>query len=1028
MDLTSVFNVPGLNFDDSSLETVLLEMSRTTFQIKNQLELLPSLTQTACDAFWEQARKVGSNPLSLYVHVTKLFFLDLRFVALRQSWLQSKLVALEDQIFDADEHLRLVALSIDGKSQALPLAFVIGESFDASSPGKVWFYSLQEGLQEQGDAQRFIDRMTLRLSQPAAAEDPLVQPLPPEIKERLAQGQTPQLTLAPLSESPFRRQVDDIRQALREVPVQDLLQQRLATRLRQHRHAQLPEWLGFLEGEERAAYELRERAVALCQQRVDEHLQGMASAEDYAAAQIAVYVTQAMGIDVDARRLRVRIRHALDIEGEVLHGEREMTLVRWLLSGGYHGRELQAQIIDDELAKQLTPDFVQHMIDELNVRLSYRDALQSLYFDGPGPQLMSDAVDARLALSALAARYQGLDGKAFEALEAARNHQGALDDLGLEVGGVILDPFQLALKDVFYLRYGQGDDQRVLFYSPGAPGADLRVLRNAQQLSLEIAGWTLTDQGQAYLLGQLPVDAQPQFTQLLKQVQRLPGDWSRQTITLERWSDANWQDALSEIAFMKVNGVLDQLHLVTPRWYVDAPQVLRQQLSNIDASLEVVHNAYQQLNNIEPFADYAHRLVKEKINAFVGTSGPEVDPDTVLVELEPGHVTSLTRTVISGYDSSFNFADFARITSTVGQNLSRLDRRFLDSYIRSAKLGEHYIQTIRSRLLDATDPYYQRRRLLHREVLRLQMLRAWLSETMAGRLAADQSQWLGDAINELLDLEPAVVGGDRTSRKNGVFQFALSGRRVEGVYLFRSVRQDLVEDLVYTPEAPGGLFFRTPQALARQWGDPALQDYFYLRVSIRDQPVIGSLIERYQRAGDGEAIIVAAISDYQRITDLAHEFDVMVERIVADVDEDTTSVAERISGLLFEVALSVVAILSIPFPPASLAVSVVMTLRAFVKGLIAYQDGDRAAATKFFLDAGVGLVSLSGISGHVAKLLSRFSQGPSSPQVQLLKNLFHDLHPVGTNSLSSINKVLEEELQQFLEIFEHKSMKMTTGV
>ena len=1021
MDLSRFFNAPGFSFDDTNLVTVLLEMSSTTLQIENQLELLPALSNAAHNEFWTQARKPGSNPLSLFVQVTKLFFLDLRFVALRQPGQQAALAALEEQIFDPDEHVRLLALSVGEEALTLPLAFVIGESFEASSSSKLWFYSLQEGLHEQGDAARFIERMRLRLSKPAA-EDPLVQPLPRGVKERLAQGQTPLLTLVPLSESPFRSQVDDLRRALREVPVQDLLQQRLATRLRQHRHAQLPEWLRFLEGEERTAYELRERAAAVCQQRVDEHLQGIASVEDYAAAQIAVYVSQAVGIAVDARRLRVAVRHVLEIEGEVLRGEREMTLVQWVLSGGYQGRELQARIVDSELAVQLTPGFIQGMIDELKVRLSFPQALQSAYFDGPGPQLMSEVINARLALSALAARYQGLDGKAVEALEAARGHGGALSELGIEVGGVILDPFPLALKDLFYLRFGQGDDQRFLLYAPGAPGADLRVLRNAQQLSLEIARWALTDQGQDYLLGQLSVDARAQFAQLLKQAQRLPGYWSRQTVALERWADASWQEVLSEIAFRKVNGVLEQLQFATPQWYIDAPLHQRQRLSNIDAVLTVMQNAYQQINNIEPFADYAHRLVKARINTFTGAHGPEVDPDTVLVELEPGNLTSLTRTVIGGYDSSFNFAGFAKITSTIGQDLSHLDRRFLDGYIRSAKLGEQYIQMIRRRLLDATDQHYKRRRLLHRELLRLQMRRAWLSETMMGRLAAVRSQWLGDAVDELIDLEPAVVGGERNSHKNGVFQLALSGRRVEGVYLFRNVQQGVVEDLVYTPEAPDGLFFRTPQALARQWDDPALQDYFYLRVSIRDQPIVGSLIERFQRAGDGSAIILAAISDYKRITDLAHEFDVMVERILADVDEDTTSVAQRISGLLFEVAIGIVAILSIPFPPASLALSVVMTLRAFGQGVSAYLDGDRAAATKFFLVAGVGLVSLSGVSGRLAKLVARLSKGPSSPTVQLLKQLFNDLHPVGAKSFSSVNRALGDELKQFLEILESKSM------
>ncbi|MGE8393601.1 hypothetical protein HFV04_011155 [Pseudomonas sp. BIGb0427] len=1013
MESTRSLDTPALSYDDSTVETLLLEMTSSTFEIQRQLESVATLQDAALISFWERARKPSTKPPSLFVHLSKLFFFDLRYFALRHPWQQPEMAALEEQIFYPVEHVRILTLDIQGETAMLPLAFVISESFDPSSSSRLWFYSLQEGLQAQGDERRFIDRMTLRLCAPAAG-DPLVQPLPHGIKQRLAQGQAPQLTLVPLSESPFRSQVDDIRQALREVPVQDLLQQRLATRFRQHRRAQLPEWLRFLQGEERTAYELRERAAAQCQQRVDEHLQGTASIEDYAATQIAAYIAQAMGAETDAGQLRVRVRHVLDVEDETIQGEREMSLVQWVLSGGYPGSEFQAQIIDAKLAAQLTPDFLQRMIDELGVRLSYRQALQSSYLDGSGPQLMSDVVNARLALSALAARYQGFDREACDALEAARNHTGALAALGIDAGAVILEPLQLAFKDMLYLSFGSQDTHRFLLYAPGAPEADLRVFSNVGQLSLEIARWALTDQGQTYLLGQVPVNARMSFSRFLKQTQKLPGTWSRQTVALERWPDASWPRVLSQVAFRKVSALLEQQQLATPQWFIDASRVQRQQLSHVDAQLGAIQDAYQQLNTIEPFAKYAHRQVQDWIKKLLPAS--DIDPDTVLVELEDGDIKTLTRTVIEGYDSSFNFADFARITSTIGQDLSRLDRPSVDGYIRSAKLGERYIQMIRRRLLDPVEPQYKRRRLLHRELLRLQIRRAWLSESMAGRLTSEQSGWLGIAVDKLVDLEPAVVGGERTSGKNGLFQLALRGRRVEGVYLFRNVSQSVVEDLVYTPDAPDDLIFRTPQALALQW--EALQDYFYLRVSIDDQPAIGSLIDSVERAADGQAMVLEAISDYKRVTDLAHEFDVMVERIIADVDADTTSVAERIWGILFEVAIGVAAILSIPFPPATLALNVVLTLRSFVQGALAYEDGDRASALKWFVVTAVGVVSISGVAGRFAKALSKLSKGPGSPTTELLKKLVADLGKAGSETVSSVGEALDDELTLFLKYLE----------
>ncbi|ROL78892.1 hypothetical protein [Pseudomonas vranovensis] len=1013
MESTRSLDTPALSYDDSTLETLLLEMTSSTFEIQRQLESVATLQDAALVSFWERARKPGTKPLSLFVHLSKLFFFDLRYFALRYPWQQADMAALEEQIFDPDEHVRILTLDIQGETAMLPLAFVISESFELSSSSKLWFYSLQEGLQAQGDARRFIDRMTLRLHAPAA-EDPLVQPLPHGIKQLLAQGHTPMLSLVSLSDSPFRHQVDDVRQALREVPVHALLQQRLAIRLRQYRHAQLPEWLRFLEGEQRTAFELREGAVALCQQRVNEHLQGRASVEEYAAAQITAYLLQALGVETDAGLLRVRVSHALNVEGETIVGEREMPLVQWVLCGGYSGSEFQAQVIDDTLAAHLTPDVIQRMIDELEVRLSYPQALQSSYLEGSGPQLMSDVVNARLALSALAARYQGFDREAGKALEDARKHTGALAALGIDAGAVILKPLQLAFKDMLYLSFGSQDDHRFLLYAPGAPEADLRVFNNEGQLSLEIARWAETDQGKTYLLGQVPVNARMSFSRLLKQTQKLPGTWSRQTVALERWPDASWPRVLSQLASRKVSALLDQLQLATPQWFIDASRVQRQQLSHVDAQLGAIQDAYQQINTIEPFAKYAHRQVQDRIKQLLPAS--DTDPDTVLVELEDGDIKTLTRTVIGGYDSSFNFAGFARITSTIGQDLSRLDRRSVDGYIRSAKLGERYIQMIRQRLLDPAEPQYKRRRLLHREVLRLQIRRAWLSESMAGRLTPEQSGWLGIAVDKLVALEPAVVGGARTMGKNGLFQLALSGRRVEGVYLFRNVSQGVVEELVYTPDAPDGLIFRTPQALALQW--EALQDYFYLRVSIDDQPAIGSLIDKVERAADAQAMVLKAISDYRRVTDLAHEFDVMVERIIADVDADTTSVAERIWGILFEVAIGVAAILSIPFPPATLALNVVLTLRSFVQGALAYEDGDRASALKWFVVTAVGVVSISGLAGRFAKALSKLSKGPGSPTTELLKKLVADFGKAGSETVSSVGEALDDELTLFLKHLE----------
>lgn len=1045
MELPTVTNPLEWTTGDISLETVLLRMSSVALQVQSVLEQMPQISssgqQHLLDEYWQQQRLLRIDPQTLAIHAAHLFFLETRYVALRSPSKEEVLLSLEEQIADAESHLRRVIVHINEQAFELPLTFVFSHSFEPGSESKVWLYTLNNGLQEDGDIDRFVAGLILRLREPATAQE--LTAYLPQAQRALVEGEsTPivSISFAPLSHGFAQDFVDDLqaiqRQAIEQVmsaedePPQETsqleaalqltnishgLQERVAERLRRVRVDRQPEWLRFLKGEELTEYQHHEKNLLSVQQRVDEYLGDLVGHSEFAAHKIDAYVLDHLGLMIDASQLCVQITHQLDLETESLRRVNSMSLVSWVVSGGYHGDALEVRVLDPAFADSLTGDFIQTMIDALELRLGFTNALEERYLSSIGHQLLNEAVGERLALATLAARYQGIDLQAIEQLEAAQHSSEPLEELGIEVGSLLIEQYSVALKDLFYLSYSWGDGRRFILYAPGSPGADMKIFNTPDQINLEVGGWTNTEHGQDYLVGQVPVANRAAFAKFLKKSQRLYTSWTRNTVTLEPWLNARWSEVVSQVAVKKVHAILDELRLATPQWYIDAPRHQRQQMADLDVVLGSVQGAYQELLGTSSFADFSHQNVQKKLNEMLGTPPGEVNPDTVLVETESGVAMSLTRTVVIGYPAHFNFSEFARITSTTGQNLTRLDRRLVDSYIRTAKLGGRYIDQIQSRLLDKGNPDYERRRTLFRHMLRLQMQRAWLSETMQGHLDQQQSEWLGAAIADVFALEPPVVGGDDTFIKDGLYQLSLRGRWVEGVYVFRRVLGDVVEDLIYTPDAPDGVSFRTPEALSMQWGESGLDDYFFQHVGFKDQPTIGTLIDEYERAGDGRPLILDALGEYGRIADLANEFNMMFERAIAEVDADTSSTAERISALVVDVAVAVVSTLAMPFPPATLAISVALTLRSFARGVLAYRDGDRSAALTFFLVAGLGVLSISGVGGRLATLISQLSKGPSSPNIELLKMFYTQVLSSARGSVKPIAVSMQEELTLFLQ-------------
>lgn len=744
------------------------------------------------------------------------------------------------------------------------------------------------------------------------------------------------------------------------------LMKRTEALIRRYRIRLLPRWRRFLQSEELDQYQALEATVQQMQSRCEEQMVGGGTPAEYASQQIQAYIHDALGESVDPTGIMLTLQYEYDFEG--IEGmpapEHQYSLLDYAMSGGCSTTGLKVQASDPQWQEKLSEAFLQSMIDSLDLRVGFQQHIHSLY---EGPDMMKslqDTFDARLALAALAARYQGLPVSAYDIVQAAR--AGDLHAEGISAAQVYLNEETLLGDMLCFVK-----EDTLVLYAPGSPAGDFLIFESLRQLNLEIGSWTITPSGSQYLLSQCMQEKRQALARYLRRVELIPTDWAQHTVTLVPLDGEDWDQVLSRVAQHKVADVLDDLQAVTPNWYLEAEPEQRRRLASLDNQLKVVLADYNTLTAIQPFRTFVHEQVSERINRLPGGRGEHIDPDTVKVELDPGAVRTLTDTLIRGYPASFNFSEFAKITSSCGQDVSHLDRRVLDGYIRAARFGEKYMARLKEKFLDPDAPGFASQRCVYRKMFALRLQRDLLTGAMQGQLDQAHVEWL-EAVVESFST-------DQIDESCEVYELELKGCRMDGVYLLRNPA-DPQDTLLYLPEPPESLVFQTPSQLAGAWRENELGDYFYRRTSISEQRKIGTLDDDQLRHGDGIDIVLDAIGQGDRIIDMGADFQARIERLIEDVDEDVETVAERISGLVVEWGITAAGILTIPFPPAAMAVGLLCAARSFVRGAMAWWDGDRSAALMYF---GVGTLATFAASGAAGKVFEKVMRQLSKLNLRL---------------------------------------------
>jgi hypothetical protein len=188
-------------------------------------------------------------------------------------------------------------------------------------------------------------------------------------------------------------------------------------------------------------------------------------------------------------------------------------------------------------------------------------------------------------------------------------------------------------------------------------------------------------------------------------------------------------------------------------------------------------------------------------------------------------------------------------------------------------------------------------------------------------------------------------------KRSGASMFRYGGHILQGVYMLRDFStSDGDFNLLYTPDAPDGISFRKLTDYVALMQSPDMRRYYYLRASYKGQPSVGSLLDDIERNIPPKRVNIEnpEHQNIDRVSDIHELYDVLINRLIADVDAQTESMTERWAAGIYSIVRMMGSVLLMPFPAASLAWTTLHMSIDIQRGVLAYHDGDRATASWFF--------------------------------------------------------------------------------
>ncbi|ROM97147.1 dermonecrotic toxin domain-containing protein [Pseudomonas brassicacearum] len=731
----------------------------------------------------------------------------------------------------------------------------------------------------------------------------------------------------------------------------------------------IPDWLQRASEEDRQYYVDTEQSLAAKEQALDALLKETRSLKAFAHFYAQEFVRILSGELIDPEQIFVNARHTFYVGQQKVVQRNRLTLPEFMLNGLYDPASVPLEITleGEALPTGLTEQDLLEVMGSQSVRSLYAEKFEEKYTSEAVLHALQAVLDSRTDLSSFSAKLQGhISDDSLKIVELASQNTG-----NYSAGELSFDGWKIPFQGMIVYCGPEGEGGACVLYAPDAPGGRVWFeFASFKQLNFHVFDWTRLPEARSYLSRQSHASERERTQSYMRHLQaELPVQWG---IKRNAWPSVG-HGALRHAVLLNVGWLRGEVEAVIPVGYRSATPYHRQYFARLNTELKALTRLASHEAALISYEKFAYNLIKQRVEDVLAEHGETVvvNPDLIKVMLDESQEMTLSQLIIkeqhitedSGpihnpgiYPKLRLLAGHPPISDTL---MADVLMKYMVGWSKTLRPGEKYIDMLST---DYLDPYalgYAFKRDVYVNLQLHEMQRAALAELFSGVLSREHYERIEQAIDRLRvpeSTDPIENDDPESPQRNGVYQFYLQNRRVQGVYVFRLMNDGVATDLLYTPNAPDGRWFRPRAEFARSVKVGGLGSYYCKRVKYTDQRVISAYIEEMtQRSTDDEP---PALHVNSRVFDFSHCYSEMIRQIIDGVDAQTTSLIEIVAKVSYEAAVAAVAVVGCVFPPIGFGLSAVVMAKGVFEGGMAYHEGDYKKVFSSYLDCMLELATM----------------------------------------------------------------------
>lgn len=727
---------------------------------------------------------------------------------------------------------------------------------------------------------------------------------------------------------------------------------------------QISDWLQRASEEDRQYYFDAEQALASNEQTVNELLEEARSLRAFADFYAREFVRILTGEIIDPQQLFVSARHTFYVGQQKVVQRNRLTLPEFMLNGLHDPASVPLEITleGETLPSGVTEQDLLDVLGDTSMRSLYAEKFEEKYASEEVIVALQARLNSRTDLSSFSAKLQDhINDQSLKIVDLTSQQAE-----GYSLGELSFNGWEKPFHGMIVYCGPEGEAGPCVLYAPQAPdGRTWHEFTSFRQLNFHMAEWVGSPEGRSYLGRQSHATERRSIEAYMRLVLRLPSQW--RGIKRRSWPGSG-DGALRQGVLLNIEWLRGEIEASTPAGYRSASSYHREYFARLNTELKALTRLASHEAGLISYEKFVFNLVKERADERMAYHGEpvSVNPDLIMVELEDGQSMTLTQFILREHHitletgPSHRPGDYPRFRLLPEHPpMSDLVGNYALGWSRTLRPGEKYIDMLYSDYLDKDSSTYAFRRDVYVNVQLHEMQRAALAELFSGVLERGHYSRIEQAIDRLRTPEPTdpiVADYPDSPKREGVYEFHLANRRIQGVYVLRTMENGGVQDWLYTPHAPDDRWFRPLADFSRSIRNAGLGTYYCQRAKFTDQRVVKSYVEEVIHSRDD--VEPPALLVNSRVFDFSLCYGAMIGQIINGVDAQTTSLIEIIAKLSYDAVVAAVSVIGCIYPPIGLGLSAVVIAKGVFEGGLAYHDGKTEEVFSSFLDCVLELATL----------------------------------------------------------------------